>query len=144
MSKPIPDWGVCFTRHISKVSDIWCSECGEGLCNNCKQHHSASKSTTHHVTVQIEECRKLGVFISEINELCEKHNNRYQTFCKKSLKTPKGQSDSVYRRRTDNTMAKRKSTKGQTRSTTHKYKSKDLVTRTPLKTGAELLKMIIP
>jgi hypothetical protein len=34
---------------------------------------------------------------------------------KKSLKIPKGQSKSVYRRRTDNTMAKRKSTKGQTR-----------------------------
>jgi hypothetical protein len=32
---------------------------------------------------------------------------------KKSLKIPKGQSESVYRR-TDNTMAKRKSTKGQT------------------------------
>jgi len=30
---------------------------------------------------------------------------------KKSLKIPKGQSESVYRRRTDNTMAKRKSTK---------------------------------
>ena len=34
--------------------------------------------------------------------------------CKKSLKIPKRQSESVYRRRTDNTMAKRKSTKGQT------------------------------
>jgi len=33
---------------------------------------------------------------------------------KKSLKIPKGQSESVYRRRTNNTMAKRKSTKGQT------------------------------
>jgi hypothetical protein len=33
--------------------------------------------------------------------------------CKKSLKIPKRQSESVYRR-TDNTMAKRKSTKGQT------------------------------
>ena len=33
---------------------------------------------------------------------------------KKSLKIPKGQSESVYRRRTDNTMVKRKSTKGQT------------------------------
>jgi hypothetical protein len=32
----------------------------------------------------------------------------------KSLKIPKGLSESVYRRRTDNTMAKRKSTKGQT------------------------------
>ena len=33
---------------------------------------------------------------------------------KKSLKIPKGPSESVYRRRTDNAMAKRKSTKGQT------------------------------
>jgi len=33
---------------------------------------------------------------------------------KKSLKIPKGQSESVYRRGTDNTMAKRKRTKGQT------------------------------
>jgi len=31
------------------------------------------------------------------------------------LKIPKAQSESVYRRRTDNTMAKRKSTKGQTK-----------------------------
>jgi len=34
------------------------------------------------------------------------------SWCKKSLKIPKGQSETVYRRRTDNTMAKRKSTKG--------------------------------
>ena len=33
--------------------------------------------------------------------------------CDKSLKIPKGQSEYVYRRRTDNTMAKRRSTKGQ-------------------------------
>jgi hypothetical protein len=57
---------------------------------------------------------------------------------KKSLKIPKGQSESVYRRRTDNTMAKRKSTKDKQRSTKHTYKTKDRVTRTPLKTGGEL------
>jgi hypothetical protein len=37
-----------------------------------------------------------------------------RTLLKKSLKIPKGQSETVYRKRTDNTMAKRKSTKGQT------------------------------
>ena len=37
---------------------------------------------------------------------------------KESLKIPKGQSESEYRRRTDNTMANRKSTKGQ-RSAKH-------------------------
>jgi len=56
----------------------------------------------------------------------------------KSLKISKGQSESVDRRRTDNTMAKRKSTKGQTTITKHTYKTKVRVTRTPLKTGGEL------
>ena len=37
-----------------------------------------------------------------------------KTEAKKSLKISKGQPESVYRRRTDNTMVKRKSTKGQT------------------------------
>ena len=41
-------------------------------------------------------------------------NIKVSFICKKSLKIPKGQSESVYRRRTDNTMAKGKSTKGQT------------------------------
>ena len=43
--------------------------------------------------------------------------NRYELlllYVKKSLKISKGQSESVYRRKTDNTMAKRKRTKGQT------------------------------
>ena len=56
-------------------------------------------------------------------------------YINKSLKIPKWQSESVYQRRTDNTMAK--STKGQ-RSTKHTYKTKDWVARTPLKTGGEL------
>ena len=57
---------------------------------------------------------------------------------KKSLKTPKGQSESVYRRRTDNTMAKEKVQKDKQRSTKHTDTTKDRVTRTPLKTGGEL------
>ena len=56
---------------------------------------------------------------------------------KKSLKIPKGQSESVYRRRTDNTMAKRKRTKDKQRSTKHTHKTKDRVTRTPLRTEGE-------
>ena len=47
-------------------------------------------------------------------------------YTKKSLKIPKEQSETVYRRRADNTMAKRKGTKGQT--TTYKpyiYKQED-------------------
>ena len=54
------------------------------------------------------------------------------------MKIPKGPSASVYRRRTDNPMAKKKVQKDKHRSTKHTYKTKDRVTRTPLKTGGEL------
>jgi hypothetical protein len=54
------------------------------------------------------------------------------------LKIPKGQSESVYRRRTDNTMAKRKVQKDKQQSTKHTYKTKDRVTRTPLRPGDDL------
>ena len=52
------------------------------------------------------------------------------TCFKKSLKIPKGYSESVNRRRTDDTMAKIKSTKGQTTIAKHIYKAKDRETRT--------------
>jgi len=53
---------------------------------------------------------------------------------KKSLKIPKR---SVNLRRTDNTMAKRKVQKDKQRSTKHTHKTKDRVTRIPLKTWGE-------
>jgi hypothetical protein len=56
----------------------------------------------------------------------------------KSLKIPMRLSESVYRRRTENTMAKITSTKGQTTIYNHTHKTKDRVTRTQLKTRDEL------
>jgi len=82
MVSKIPDCSVCFTRHISEIFDIWCSECDEGLCVNCKQHHGASKSSRHHVTVPIKEYIQLPIDVLKIKEYCEEHDERYQTFCK--------------------------------------------------------------
>ena len=58
---------------------------------------------------------------------------------KKSLQIPKGSSESVYRRQTDNKMAKWKVQRDKQRSTKHTHKTKDRVTRTPLKTRGELM-----
>jgi hypothetical protein len=44
---------------------------------------------------------------------------------KKSSKIPKGQSESVHQRRTDNTIAKKKVQKDKRPSTKHTYKTKD-------------------
>ena len=56
-----------------------------------------------------------------------------ETNIKTSLKIPKGQSESVYRRG-----PKEKVQKDKQRSTTHTLKTKDQITRTPLITGCEL------
>jgi hypothetical protein len=64
------------------------------------------------------------------------------TSISKSLKIPKGKSDSINRRRTDNTMAKGQ--KDKQRSTKHTYKTKDWVTRTPLKRGWTPAPLVTP
>jgi len=55
----------------------------------------------------------------------------------KSLKIPKGQSESVNRRRKDNIIAKRKITKGQTAIYKTLHKTKDQVSRASLRTQME-------
>jgi hypothetical protein len=61
------------------------------------------------------------MFHSNIDDVRSLNNS------KKSLKIPKGQYESVNQRRTDNTMTKRKRTKGQTMVTTQT--TKDCATR---------------
>jgi hypothetical protein len=81
----------------------------------------------------------LGIYVRSVRRVWRYHvciQNLYIE--EEEFEDTKGQPESVYRRRTDNTMTKRKCTKGQKRSTKHTYKTKDRVTRTPLKTGSEL------
>jgi hypothetical protein len=56
------------------------------------------------------------------------------------LKIPKGQSESIYIEEEQTTQwPKEKVQKDKKRSTKHTYKTKERVTRTPLKTGGELM-----
>ena len=70
-----------------------------------------------------------------------KQNTKISQTSKKSLKIPKGQSKSVYHYIEEEQTThwpKEKVQKDKQRSTKHTYKTKDRVTRTPLKTGGEL------
>jgi hypothetical protein len=73
---------VCSLRHITKSSAVWCSECDEGFCTECKEYHSLAKATRDHVTITIGEYQKLPPFIVGINLLCDEHCEKYQTYCK--------------------------------------------------------------
>ena len=69
-------------RHITKSSAVWCSECDEGFCTDCKEYHSLAKATRDHVTITIGEYQKLPAFIVGINPLCDEHREKYQAYCK--------------------------------------------------------------
>jgi len=73
---------VCSVRHINKSSAVWCSECDEGFCTDCKEYHSLAKATRDHVTITIGEYQKLPPFVVGINPLCGEHREKYQTYCK--------------------------------------------------------------
>lgn len=75
--------GVCDFRNINKASVVWCSECDEGLCDECKEHHCAVKSSRNHSVISVTEYQKLPSKVLEITQTCQKHKEPFQTFCKK-------------------------------------------------------------
>ncbi|CAG2246605.1 unnamed protein product [Mytilus edulis] len=75
--------GVCVNRQITKSSIVWCSDCEEGLCGNCKEHHSIAKETKSHETVSITEYEKLPTKGLQIDPVCKLHHEKYELFCKK-------------------------------------------------------------
>ncbi|VDI45808.1 Hypothetical predicted protein [Mytilus galloprovincialis] len=46
--------GICYARHKTKSPNFWCSDCDEGLCTECHEHHNISKSSRNHNVIPIE------------------------------------------------------------------------------------------
>ena len=74
--------GICDIRHISKPSEAWCSDCEEGICTECIEHHSLAKPSRNHTTIPIEEYQKLPPYVLEIKEHCDEHHERFNLYCK--------------------------------------------------------------
>ncbi|CAG2214005.1 unnamed protein product [Mytilus edulis] len=75
--------GVCELRHITKPSIVWCTECDEGLCTECNEHHSLSKSSRSHCVIPFTEYQKLPADILKFTQYCTKHDKKYQIYCQK-------------------------------------------------------------
>ena len=75
--------GLCDIRHICKQSERWCSECDEGLCVDCAEHHSLSKASRNHNTIPMSEYLKLPSNVLKIREFCNEHDERFQIYCQK-------------------------------------------------------------
>jgi hypothetical protein len=61
---------MCDIHHISKPSEVWCSDCNEGICTECLDHHSLAKPCRTHTPIPIAQYRKLPSYVLEIKEHC--------------------------------------------------------------------------
>ncbi|XP_063426089.1 uncharacterized protein LOC134709891 [Mytilus trossulus] len=75
--------GVCEILQITKYSVVWCSECVQGLCGECQNHHAVSKATKSHETVSINKYKKFPTKVLQIAQNCKLHNKMYEVFCRK-------------------------------------------------------------
>lgn len=73
--------GICYARHITKSPNFWCSDCDEGLCTECHEHHSISKSSRNHNVIPMESYNKLPASISNIVNYCTNHGRKYENYC---------------------------------------------------------------
>lgn len=78
--------GICKLRHVSQLSVVWCTDCDEGLCHDCKEHHRLLKATRNHHILSIDEYQKLPSFIANIKLYCDEHDEKYQLFCREHNK----------------------------------------------------------
>ncbi|XP_052080361.1 uncharacterized protein LOC127718397 [Mytilus californianus] len=71
----------CSVRHITKPSAHWCSECEEAICDECQEHHKVLKATRRHKLMPIDNYKSLPSFITDIQQSCTYHNEKYQQYC---------------------------------------------------------------
>ncbi|CAG2223138.1 unnamed protein product [Mytilus edulis] len=75
--------GVCDLRHTTTPSIVWCTECDEGLCKDCQEHHSLSKASRNHSVIPITDYQKLPLDVLKISQYCSKHNKKFEMYCQK-------------------------------------------------------------
>ncbi|CAG2195120.1 TIF1B [Mytilus edulis] len=83
MASSSQNCGVCDLRHINKPSIIWCTECDEGLCQECQEHHSLSKGSRNHSTIAITEYQTLSSDVLQITQYCNIHKEKIIIYCRK-------------------------------------------------------------
>ncbi|XP_071150331.1 E3 ubiquitin-protein ligase Midline-1-like [Mytilus edulis] len=72
--------GPCLFDDVTKDAGKWCTNCEEGICDDCENVHRKSKTSRNHKVISIEDYRKIeNVSISQV---CEHHGENLEWFCK--------------------------------------------------------------
>ncbi|VDI71126.1 Hypothetical predicted protein [Mytilus galloprovincialis] len=72
--------GPCMFDDVTKDAGRWCTNCEEGLCEDCGNLHRKSKSSRNHRVISIEDYRKIEHV--SISQVCEHHGENLVWFCK--------------------------------------------------------------
>ena len=83
MASSSPICGICVSSHVYKPAKVWCSECDQVLCVDCTQHHMFSNGTKNHITMPMSDYQKLPSFVLNISQSCQKHDAKFQFYCRK-------------------------------------------------------------
>ncbi|VDI53298.1 Hypothetical predicted protein [Mytilus galloprovincialis] len=70
----------CGYDDITKGARSWCSNCEEGLCEDCENAHRKNKITRNHKFISIADYRKIEHV--SISQVCEHHGENLEWFCK--------------------------------------------------------------
>ncbi|VDI31828.1 Hypothetical predicted protein [Mytilus galloprovincialis] len=72
--------GPCMFDDVKKNAGRWCTNCEEGLCEDCENLHRKSKISRNHKVITIEDYRKIEHV--SISQVCEHHGENLEWFCK--------------------------------------------------------------
>ena len=74
--------GICDICDISTPSEVWCSDCEEGLCTECIENHSLVKPSRNHTSIPIAKYQKLPSYVLEIKQRCHEHHEKFNLYCR--------------------------------------------------------------
>lgn len=81
MASTSPVCGICERGQKTRLANVWCLQCDEGLCGDCSEHHSTSKASKHHGKIPINDYIELPCYVQNIEQYCTLHKETYQLFC---------------------------------------------------------------
>ncbi|XP_021361934.1 uncharacterized protein LOC110455851 [Mizuhopecten yessoensis] len=72
---------ACLRAEESSSAEVWCTDCAEMLCKDCKTYHKRSKVSSKHKLVTIDR-ESGGIKGIIVNDICPNHNTKpFDFYC---------------------------------------------------------------
>ncbi|CAG2223692.1 unnamed protein product [Mytilus edulis] len=71
--------GLCRFDNLTKEAKRWCTNCEEGLCEDCEKAHKKNEKSRNHQVISIQDYRKIENI--SISQVCEHHGENLEWFC---------------------------------------------------------------